>query len=81
MVDNGYGRKVEVKRRKGPPVLIFVKETPEQMTEENLDRISMNRTRYEALFSIRNAAEVELQELESDVTDKILPKNVVSCTK
>ena len=78
MVENGYGKKVELKRKSGPPILIFVKETPEHMTEENLDRISMNRTRYKTLYSVRNAAEADL---DPDEVEKMLPQDLVSCTK
>ena len=78
MVVEGYGVKVELKRRSGPAILIFVKETPDQIKEENLDKISMNRPRYRAIYNIPNAAEAELTE---DELDLVLPKEVVSCTE
>ena len=77
MVIDGYGVKVELKRRTGPALLIFVKETPDQIKEENLDKISMNRPRYRAIYNIPNSAEADLT---PDELDCILPKEVVSCT-
>ena len=78
MVVDGYGVKVELKRRFGPAILIFVKETPDQIKEENLDKISMNRPRYRAIYNVPNSAEADLT---PDELDCILPKEVVSCTR
>ena len=78
MGTTGYGVKVVLKRRTGPGVHVFVKKSPQEIREEDLYRISMNRTHYNARYWKLNTFEAGLSEEE---LNSIFPKSVVSCTK
>ena len=78
MGTTGYGVKTVLKRRSGPGVHVFVKKSPQEIREEDLYRISMNRTHYSARYNKLNAFEASLSEKD---LNSIFPKSVVSCTK